>query len=275
MRFLTAILIITLNCSCTYKTTQHITNKAIAIAFESGLMPKIYKTKNFSIFTLKKITDPKKNLRVYIESDGKAFVTKRSPSLNPTPTSYFLINLIGEDDSSNILYVARPCQYQVSNQGFCSTNKYWTTNRFAPEVIQNMNEILANFSDYKIEIIGYSGGGQIAKHLTLLNKNIINLRTIAGNIDQEEFAKIHNVPQLNDDWSEADLSRISKVAQIHFVGDDDEVVPIIIAQKYLQKLTNKNCSKITQVKKVSHLEGWKVRWKELLEEKFKCESYRL
>ena len=238
-------------------------------------MPKIYKTKNFSIFTLKKITDPKKNLRVYIESDGKAFVTKRSPSLNPTPTSYFLINLIGEDDSSNILYVARPCQYQVSNQGFCSTNKYWTTNRFAPEVIQNMNEILANFSDYKIEIIGYSGGGQIAKHLTLLNKNIINLRTIAGNIDQEEFAKIHNVPQLNDDWSEADLSRISKVAQIHFVGDDDEVVPIIIAQKYLQKLTNKNCSKITQVKKVSHLEGWKVRWKELLEEKFKCESYRL
>jgi len=65
-----------------------------------------------------------------------------------------------------------------------------------------------------------------------------------------------------------DLSRISKVAQIHFVDDDDEVVPIIIAQKYLQKLTDKNCSKITQVKKVSHLEGWKVRWKELLEEKF-------
>jgi hypothetical protein len=273
MRLLASILIIAFTCSCVNKTTSQITSKTIAIASKQGLIPKTYETKNFSIFTLQKITDPDKILRVYIEGDGKAYVTKKIPSLNPTPTSYFLINLIGEDDTSNILYLARPCQYQASNQGSCTTNKYWTKDRLAPEVIQNMNEILANFSDYKIEIIGYSGGGEIAKYLTLLNKNIINLRTIAGNIDQEEFAKIHNVPQLNDNWSRADLSRIAKVPQIHFVGDNDKIVPIKIAQKYLQKLPNKNCSKIIEVKESSHAKGWELRWKWFLKEELKCKSY--
>ena len=267
MRLFASILIMAFTSSCINGATSRITNNTIAIASEQGLKLKIYGAKNFSIWTLQKITDPNKILRFYIEGDGRAFINKQIPSQNPTPTSYFLINLIKEDASSNILYLARPCQYQVSNQKLCATNQYWTRDRFAPEVIQNMNEILANFADYKIEIIGYSGGAEIAKHLALLNKNIINLRTIAGNIDQEEFAKIHNVPQLNDDWSEADLSRIAMLPQIHFVGENDKIVPISIAQKYLQKLPNKNFNKIIEVKKASHSKGWASQWKRLLEEK--------
>ena len=62
-----------------------------------------------------------------------------------------------------------------------------------------------------------------------------------------------------------------------FLAPASGITRAFIGDSYsdLKVTTNKNCSKITQVKKVSHLEGWKVRWKELLEEKFKCESYRL
>lgn len=247
-----------------------ITDRTIKISSEQGLEPEIYKTENFSIFTLKKITNHDEILRVYIEGDGKAFVNKYTASSNPTPTSYFLVNLIKEDAAANILYLARPCQYQSTNQGFCATNKYWTKNRLAPEVIVAMNEVLAEFANFKIEIIGYSGGGEIAKYLALRNRNIINLRTIAGNVDQEEFAKTHKVPALDDNFNEGDLVKLSKLPQIHFIGEKDKIVPINVIQKYLQKLPQQNCFKIIEVKNATHTKGWNGKWREFLKESPRC-----
>ena len=229
-----------------------------------GLEPKIYQYDDFVIFSLQKISQLNQPLRIYIEGDGRAFINKRIASKNPTPISYFLINLIAQDNSPNIVYLARPCQYQSDNDKACDTNKYWTKDRLAPEVIEVMNQVLSNFADFEIELIGYSGGGEIAKYLALRNDNVINLRTIAGNIDQAEFAQNHQVPKLDDNFSKDDLVKLAKVPQIHFVGAKDKIVPINVTQEYLKKLPEKKCSQIIEVENASHSAGWVENWRNLL-----------
>ena len=58
------------------------------------LKQKVYQTKKFAIFTLQRISDPKKPLRIYIEGDGRAYIDKYTPSFNPTPVSEFLLDII-------------------------------------------------------------------------------------------------------------------------------------------------------------------------------------
>jgi pimeloyl-ACP methyl ester carboxylesterase len=57
------------------------------------------------------------------------------------------------------------------------------------------------------------------------------------------------------------------------VGENDRIVPINIAQKYLQKLPKNNCSKIIEVENSSHLKGWNGKWAKLLKERLECRDF--
>lgn len=252
------------SCSPNY---QEIKLKAIEIGHGNGMESKTYQTKNFKIFTLLKNTDPKKPLRVYIEGDGRAFINKYTPSQNPTPLSFFLLNLVKEDDYPNILYIARACQFSEDDK--CQ-EKYWTIARFSPEAVDSIAEVLQNFSKQKIELIGYSGGGAIAKLIAQKNSNIANLRTIAGNLDHQKFTEIHRVPALSKSAPDFDLQQLAKIPQIHFVGADDKIVPEIIAKSYEEKLPQKNCSEIMVIKNATHSQGWSEVWPQLLQKTPNC-----
>lgn len=254
-------------CSCS-ANHQSITAKTSEIARSQGLEPKIYQTKNFKIFTLQRISDKNKPVRIYLEGDGRAFLNRNLASLNPTPTSYFLINLIKEDPSPNLIYIARPCQY-LDDQS-CE-QKYWTSERFSAKIADAINEVLQNFSTQKLQLIGYSGGGAIAKYLAVKNKNITSLRTIAGNLDQKKFAEIHRVAILDEAFIDNDLPNLATIPQIHFVGSDDKIIPPIIAQTYLEKLPQKDCIKIITIEKATHYQGWDKNWRDLLKIEPSCQ----
>ena len=249
--------------SCCQANHYEITKKTIELGRKQNLEEKIYQTKNFKIFTLQKITNQSEPIRIYLEGDGKAFINKYTISQNPTPTSYFLINLIAQDDSPNIIYIARPCQFIDDKK--CE-EKYWTNARFSKEIIDSLNEVLANFSKNKIELIGYSGGGAIALYLADRNNNILNLRTIAGNLDHEKFSEIHEVSKLDLSLQNKDLnfSKLAKIPQIHFIGSEDKIIPRVIVESYLKKLPIKNCARIIDVNKANHWSGWDEKWSEII-----------
>lgn len=65
-----------------------------------------------------------------------------------------------EDDSPNVVYLARPCQYIKSP--ICS-KRHWTTARFAPEVINAEYAAVKQIADGNpVILIGFSGGAQVA-----------------------------------------------------------------------------------------------------------------
>lgn len=275
LRFFVGFFAILCNFSCV-KNFQELATEASQIGSQQGLEAKIYQTKTFRIFTLQKITDATKPLRIYVEGDGRAFINRYSPSKNPTPISHFLLDVMAQDDSPNLVYVARPCQFVEDTK--CE-EKFWTNGRFAPEVVAAIDEVLQNFSAQKIELIGYSGGGFIALQLATKNKNVINLRTIAGNLDHQKFVEFHQVSALDQSASDPDFNELAELPQIHFVGAKDRTTPAIIAQSYVSKLPQQNCSKIVKIAAVNHSTGWMERWEELLKivpqctaEKFKLTS---
>ncbi len=262
------IIFVLLFCDSCVENRAEITQKTSEIFAQQNLAAKIYQTKNFTIFTAQKISDPKQDIRVYLEGDGKAYITEYQPAQDPTPTSYFFAKLVAQDNFPNIIYIARPCQYVASEK--CE-EKYWTDARFSAEIIDAIDEVLQEFSGKKLQLIGYSGGGAIANYLATRHENIVSIRTIAGNLDHEKFCEIHAVPYLERSLKpNQSLDRLEKIPQIHFAGSKDKIVPPIIAQEYLQKLVHKNCTQVVEVKGVTHFSGWQERWAELLEIKPVC-----
>ena len=90
-------------------------------------------TSQFKLATWQKITDVNADYRIYIEGDGYAFNTHGQPSQNPTPHGELVRELSFNDVAPNVIYLARPCQFVKDNA--CRV-EYWTTKRFAPEVVE-------------------------------------------------------------------------------------------------------------------------------------------
>ena len=89
-------------------------------------------TKDFTLASWQKITVPFGTYKIYIEGDGYAFNAHGRAAQDPTPRGTLVRKLAFGDDSPNVVYLARPCQYVTSS--ICS-KRHWTTARFAHEII--------------------------------------------------------------------------------------------------------------------------------------------
>ena len=113
-----AVLLLLTNCS--------------SITVPSDFVYKEVETRNFTIATWQKITNPQGVYKIYIEGDGYAFNAHGKATQDPTPKGVLVRELAFGDNSPNVIYLSRPCQYVKSP--ICS-KRHWTTARFAPEVI--------------------------------------------------------------------------------------------------------------------------------------------
>ncbi len=253
--------------SCAYNSfalKENVTNELK----NQGFKALEYNSGQFKLFTLQKVENLKLPIRIYIEGDGNAYLDKHTPSLDPTPRHNTLIQLIKSDNYPNIIYLARPCQYTVDKN--CA-EKYWTTARFNEDVINSMDYVIKKFEAKKLELIGYSGGAEIAIFLSAKNSNIISLRTIAGNLDHNAFTKQHNLTPLYESLTpSSSIREISSLPQIHFVGSKDVIIndKIFIAYK-AQQLSN-SCTKFFKITNATHAKGWVEQWPELLKIKAEC-----
>ncbi len=101
-------------------------------------------TRNFTLASWQKVTNPAAPYKIYIEGDGYAFNARGKATQDPTPRGTLVRELAFGDDSQNVIYFARPYQYIKSP--ICS-KRHWTTARFALEVINAEYEAIKNIAD--------------------------------------------------------------------------------------------------------------------------------
>ena len=107
-------------------------------------MYKEVETRNFTLASWQKVTNPAAPYKIYIEGDGYAFNVRGKATQDQTPRGTLVRELAFGDDSPNVIYFARPCQYIKSP--ICS-KRHWTTARFALEVINAEYEAIKNIAD--------------------------------------------------------------------------------------------------------------------------------
>lgn len=212
---------------------------------------------------------------IYIEGDGVAWVSRRTPSLDPTPKNPVALHLAAMDKADNVGWLARPCQYKGWNgEGPCPM-KYWTDARTAPEVISAYHAALDNIRDmYDIEgfhLVGYSGGAAVAALLAAQRADVLSLRTVAGNLDYGTFTAIHNVSPLFQSLDPLSVApQLAKLPQHHFIGGHDAVVPSAIYHSWAKASGPSECVKYTLIEANEHDTGWVEKWPELLAVPMSC-----
>lgn len=206
-------------------------------------------------------------LHVYIEGDGFAWVTRYKPSRDPTPREPVALDL-AVLDSRNAAYLARPCQYVMASEAECSV-RYWTLDRFAPEVIDSMNEAVtqlkAKTGADRLVLVGYSGGGAVAALVAARRTDVIQLVTVAGNLDHRAWTRLHKASELTGSLNPPDSWRaLVGIPQTHFIGQDDPVVPVEVYRSYRKVFPESADIRAEILPNVDHRCCWADMWPTLL-----------
>ena len=209
------------------------------------------------------------SLRVYIEGDGFAWINRNRISLDPTPRNPVALKLAAADRGVPLLYVARPCQFAGIGSNPRCTQQYWTSHRFAPEVIEATSAVIDQVKKAvgatAIELVGFSGGGAVAVLVAARRTDVTSIRTVAGNLDHATLNRRKQVSPLSGSLNAADVAEhVSTIPQIHFVGAEDEIIGAYVAESYRSHAAARNCITIQTVSGASHGDGWEDMWPRLL-----------
>jgi dienelactone hydrolase len=242
------------------------------MAQSAGFTRQVVPEGGFDLTVFSRINAPGQPARVYIEGDGLAWIGRYKISADPTPTEPVALRLAAADPAENVIYMARPCQYST---GAACDKAYWTGKRFAPEVISAMDAALSRITEAGqvngVELVGFSGGGAVAALLAAQRPDVVNLRTVAGNLDHRAHSRVHKVSVLAGSLNPPDrAAQLQRVPQHHFTGAQDKNVTSAVYEAYAAKLGGSACVRHTMVPGVSHEEGWVSEWARLLRAPIGC-----
>lgn len=223
---------------------------------------------------------------VYIEGDDV------ETGSNPTPKNPIGLHMATRDKSSNVIYIARPCQYSKTYNKFKETPmedktcdvKYSKTHRFAPEVIASYNaaldELKKRWGIRSFDLYGHSGGGAIAALLAADRDDITSLTTVAGNLDHKAYSNSlirrktnskYVFEPLEGSLNPVDVAYKTKdIPQYHYIGGSDDVMPPAALYSYLSAIGPTNCVYYDIIQENNYTDGWVDKWPELLKEKPVC-----
>ena len=266
-RFILGCLSILLLTAC--NNLQSRLEQAESISTNNSFEKKIIETTYFNLVTYQKINDASKTAVIYIEGDGFAWKNKYTISNNPTPNNPVALDLATKDISPIVIYLARPCQFiNIENETNCNP-EYWTSKRASKEVIESINtaidSIKKELNINQLRLVGFSGGATIATVLAVKRNDVIDLRTIAGNLDIDKFVEVHNVSPLTGSINPTGFAnKLVKIPQTHTISTNDTVITEDITNSYLNHLekfdTNLKCIKVLKLSKPEHTKGWATHW---------------
>ena len=242
---------------------------AVAISERAQLRKAELKGGEFILRVYYRFDRPSSPLYIYLEGDGRAWLSKNRASRNPSPKNPIGLTLAAQQHKGNVLYIARPCQYVSFEKNPKCEFPYWTGKRFAPSVIDSLSSVIdigkKRAGAEKLEIIGYSGGGAVAVLVAAGRSDVSGIRTVAGNLDHRVWTQHHKVDPLRGSLNAADVAeKVAHVPQIHYVGSKDENIGHYVAESFRTKAVRENCIKIQMVKGASHSEGWEQIWPDLI-----------
>jgi len=209
------------------------------------------------------------DLAVYIESDGLSWIDRHTLSSDPTPLEPMVLSLAIADPSANRLYLGRPCQFLNAQALQACSPRYWSSARFAPEVIAAIDTAVDQAkrrSDaHRVLLFGYSGGGAIAALVAARRSDVALLVTIAGTLDHIRWTTDDDVSPLTGSLNPADEAlRLQAVRQVHFVGAKDDAVPPAVVESYIARMIDRSRTTLVRLPGFGHECCWKENWRTLL-----------
>ncbi|PCJ99332.1 MAG: hypothetical protein COA45_04640 [Zetaproteobacteria bacterium] len=218
-----------------------------------------YRAGDFNIFAAVRMNkSDSRILHIVIEGDGYAWVGRYTKSDNPTPKDAVGVK-IANAIQGDVIYLARPCQYIASS--VCETNKYWTEERFAPEVVRAYNNILdqikANYGVSSFIITGFSGGARIAYDLSMMRGDILAVNTVAGVIDVAAWTSYHDISAVQAIDHQSSMN-MAQVAYMHICGQDEAIVPCYLHEKFIKQQSKKSDAvhNLVKIPNYSHSNLW-------------------
>jgi hypothetical protein len=242
--------------------------KAEVIAGDGGWS---YQLVDAGMFDLATYASPRKGgdlLFVYLEGDGLAFLGPRTISSDPTPTEPVALELARRDPHDDVAYVARPCQYTMKLGARNCEPAYWTSRRYAPEVIESMGDAVdalkRDAGAKRVVLVGYSGGGAVAVLLAARRNDVVGVVTVSADLDLAFWTRRDGLSPLTGSLDPADVAaKVEKIPQVHFVGSDDDVVGPSVTLSYISHMTDRNHASVIEVPHFDHVCCWVDQWSAL------------
>lgn len=202
-------------------------------------------------------------LHVYIEGDGSAWLSPWQPPRDPTPLRPIALALAAKDPWSAVVYLGRPCQFLDTQDLTRCPMRYWTSHRFAPEVIDSYQKALdvtkRLYHARQIRLFGYSGGGVLAMLISTKRNDVVQVITIASPISVAEWTAWHDVSPLIGSLDPASQA-VEFPPSLHFVGGRDSVVPGEVIAPFAEKIG----ARVRLVPDFDHECCWSRDWQQLM-----------
>lgn len=205
-----------------------------------------------------------KHLHVYIEGDGRPWVTPRSMATDPTPRSPLLPQLMAMD-AAPALYLGRPC-YFATQDSPCQDPRWWTSHRYAQEVVDSLQNALSTYAARyeSLVLIGHSGGGTLAYLMAAQRSDVDLLVTLSANLNVELWTAEHGYSPLTGSLNPAQLPPLdTALIQRHYRGAQDDRVSRTMITSVLDGQTN---ARYIELDAFDHTCCWATMWPQLLNE---------
>ena len=221
---------------------------------------------------VRKAQTPADTLAIYIEGDGLAWLTPSLASSDPTPRNPVGLQLALRHPpaAGNAAgYLARPCQYVAAEDARNCRQAYWTDRRFATEVIEASDQAISVLKQRvgasRLVLIGYSGGGAVAALVAARRNDVVQLITLAGNLDHRVWTAQHRVSPLAGSLNPADAwQALVNLPQRHFVGGRDEIVSQTVVEAYAARFPVQQRPSVRVIADFDHVCCWVEQWPEIL-----------
>lgn len=229
----------------------------------------VVETDGFNIQTLQPMERPGETLRVYIEGDGRAWITSRTISSDPTPTKSLMLQYAIADAKPSV-YMARACQYV---QGGKCNKMVWTDERFSSEVVIAHNDVLnqlkSKYGNQRFELVGHSGGAAIALLVAAGRDDVTQVQAIAGNLDHAAWTEELGLRALGGSLNPAEYAtELKSLPQRLYMGMNDTIVKSNVLTSYLDKV-EPSCAEV-HVIAANHWDGFDEAWEETKDIQINC-----
>lgn len=226
-----------------------------------------------------------RRLHVYLDGDGRPFVTPRRVAHDPTPSSPMALDLLRRDDAP-ALYLGRPCYHGF--QAHCNPRD-WTVARYGERVVRALaTGIMASATAVdarSVVLVGYSGGGAlavlVAAQLEAENHDraarvgspeasarmpaLSGVVTLAANLDTDAWTAYHRYSPLVGSLNPSRMPVLPMVAQRHFSGAADTNVPPLLQASYRARKAAAD-TRFQTLPAFTHTCCWVDAWPSILQE---------
>jgi hypothetical protein len=241
------------------------------------MMQKRIKAEPYILTAYERITNKGGYATVYIEGDGQTWVTPFIPSKYPNPINPVSLHMATRDLSDNVIYLARPCQYNQLPKDVCSDPSHWTESRYSKSAINSIQRALNNIKKRNklkgFHIVGWGGGGSVAIIVSARRNDVMSLRTVAAVFDHESLTRALKTHPYKNSLNPVDFAfMLSDVPQHHFIGKQDTIISSGFYHKYRERVGSSSCVRYSIIDNAAHELGWVNKWDHLLDFPIDCQS---